>query len=209
VPTTQHRPHGAYAGPLFGTLDGKTEDPTPPVEPPKTQHRPHGAFAGPLFGTLAGKAPESGAPFDIGAPLVAGFEGVFGATGSISAQVLANINATAAAAFEGAFTAVGDFEFAQPGAASVTVRLVDAPSGSAPLPSLTGIQWAWWDNASDESETWGVSPTASGTTESTDGSGSITVTATASTKTSGQTVLIKLYQHGYPPRAFTGLLTVN
>ncbi len=70
------------------------------------------------------------------------------------------------------------------------------------------MQWAWWDNAADESETWGVAPTASGTTESTDGAGIVTLEA-ASGKTSGETVFVKLYQHGYPPRAFSGLLTVN
>lgn len=58
--TAQHRPHGAFAGPLFGTLDGKTEDTTPAVEV-KTQHRPHGGFAGPRFGTLSGKGSSSAA----------------------------------------------------------------------------------------------------------------------------------------------------
>ena len=52
--TTQHRPHGAFAGPSFGTLEGKTED-TGPTANPITQHRPHGAFAGQRYGTLSGK----------------------------------------------------------------------------------------------------------------------------------------------------------
>jgi hypothetical protein len=60
VPTTQHRPHGAFAGPLFGALDGKTDAPPPPAAERKTQHRPHGAFAGPLYGTLSGKAGAGG-----------------------------------------------------------------------------------------------------------------------------------------------------
>jgi hypothetical protein len=91
---------------------------------------------------------------------------------------------------------------------TVTVRLVDAAVNGAALPGLAAIQWAWWDDAADESETWGVMPTASGTAESTNEAGAIQLEAD-STKSSGQTVLIKLYQHGYPPRAFTGLLTVD
>ncbi len=58
--TTQHRPHGAFAGPLFGTLEGKTED-TGPTANPITQHRPHGAFAGRLYGTLSGKGASAAA----------------------------------------------------------------------------------------------------------------------------------------------------
>lgn len=96
-----------------------------------------------------------------------------------------------------------------PGLATITIRLLDAAVSGAALPSLTGIQWAWWDNAADESETWGVTPTASGTTETTDGSGSIALVATGSSKTSGQTAFVSLYKHGHPPRAFSGLLTVD
>ncbi len=58
--TTQHRPHGAFAGPVFGTLEGKTED-TGPTANPITQHRPHGAFAGRLYGTLSGKGASAAA----------------------------------------------------------------------------------------------------------------------------------------------------
>lgn len=96
-----------------------------------------------------------------------------------------------------------------PGLATITIRLLDAAVAGAALPSLTGIQWAWWDDAADESETWGVTPTASGTTEVSDAAGAIDLVATGSTKTSGQTAFIKLYKHGYPPRAFSGLLTVD
>lgn len=56
---TQHRPHGAIAGRLYGTLDGKTA--APASTPQATQHRPHGAFAGLPYGTLAGKTAASGA----------------------------------------------------------------------------------------------------------------------------------------------------
>lgn len=93
--------------------------------------------------------------------------------------------------------------------ATITIRLLDAAVSGAALPGLTGIEWAWWDDAADESETWGVMPTASGTTEVSDATGAIDLVATGSTKTSGQTAFIKLYKHGYPPRAFSGLLTVD
>jgi hypothetical protein len=92
--------------------------------------------------------------------------------------------------------------------ATVTIRLVDSAVSGAALPDLAAIQWGWWDNAADEAETRGVAPTASGNAESTDATGALQLSAN-STKSSGQTVLIKLYQHGYPPRAFTGLLTVD
>ncbi|HQY95298.1 hypothetical protein [Caldilinea sp.] len=58
--TTQHRPHGAFAGPVFGTLEGKTED-TGPTANPITQHRPHGAFTGQRYGTLSGKGASTAA----------------------------------------------------------------------------------------------------------------------------------------------------
>ena len=58
--TTQHRPHGAFAGPVFGTLEGKTED-TGPTANPITQHRPHGAFTGQRYGTLSGKGASAAA----------------------------------------------------------------------------------------------------------------------------------------------------
>lgn len=51
---TQHRPHGAIAGLLYGAFDGKTSG-TPAGKQRSIQHRPHGAIAGPLFGTLSGK----------------------------------------------------------------------------------------------------------------------------------------------------------
>jgi hypothetical protein len=95
-----------------------------------------------------------------------------------------------------------------PGAVTVTIRLVDAAVSGAPLPDLGAIQWAWWDDAADESETWGVMPTASGTTASTDGGGSISVGA-VSTKNSGQAVFLKFYKHSMPPRALSGLFTVD
>jgi hypothetical protein len=211
MPTTQHRPHGAYAGPLFGTLDGKTEDLTPPVEPPKTQHRPHGAFAGPLFGTLSGKTAEAGIDWELDVPTLGpALSATFAASGdfAFSDAVIFNLEPAGPVALSGTIDASGDFAASEGALATVTVRLVDAAVSGAALPDLAAVQWAWWDTAADESETWGVMPTAQGTAESTDGTGAIQLEA-VSAKTSGQTVLIKLYQHGYPPRAFTGLLTVD
>jgi hypothetical protein len=96
-----------------------------------------------------------------------------------------------------------------PGSATITIRLLDAAVSGAALPDLTAIQWAWWDDAADESETWGVMPTAMGTTQTTNAGAAIALVAASSSKTSGQTAFIKLYKHGYPPRAFSGLLTVD
>lgn len=153
---------------------------------PTTQQRPHSGLAGRRFGSFAGRAeapPPVGPEFDLAAPAIVPLSGSLGITGS--------------------------FSIVTPGLATITIRLLDAAVAGAALPSLTGIQWAWWDDAADESETWGVTPTASGTTEVSDAAGAIDLVATGSTKTSGQTAFIKLYKHGYPPRAFSGLLTVD
>ena len=144
------------------------------------------AWAAGAWGTAAwasGGTPEPGPEFDLAAPAIVPLSGALGIAGS--------------------------FSIVTPGLATITIRLLDAAVAGAALPSLTGIQWAWWDDAADESETWGVTPTASGTTEVSDAAGAIDLVATGSTKTSGQTAFIKLYKHGYPPRAFSGLLTVD
>lgn len=92
--TTQHRPHGAFAGPVFGTLDGKTEDTTPTVVV-KTQHRPHGAFAGPRYGTLSGKSAASGAPVITSFTPVSGTELAVAWTGAATQYRLDGGTATA------------------------------------------------------------------------------------------------------------------
>ncbi len=95
-----------------------------------------------------------------------------------------------------------------PGAATVTIRLVDAAVNGQPLANLSAIQWSWWDDAVDEASTRGVPPTASGNVQITDEAGAMQLAAN-STKSSGQPVFIDLYQHGYPPRAFKGLLVID
>lgn len=96
-----------------------------------------------------------------------------------------------------------------PSLPTITVRLVDAAVSGGPLPSLTGIQWGWWDSATDLEDTFGVAPTASGTAETTDAAGNIVMTAAGSTKTSGQQAFILLHVPGSNPRTFGALLTVG
>lgn len=185
MPTTQHRPIEALAGRRFGSFADKTA--TAGSSHPVgriAQHRPHSALSGRRYGSFAGKTASAGGEgWTLEAPLTVALTATFGAS--------------------------GEFSFAVPTVATITVRLVDAAVSGSALPSLTGIEWAWWDAATKESETWGVAPTNSGTTESTDGSGSIVLQAPLSTKTSGQQAFVKLYLDGANPRTFGALLTVD
>lgn len=138
--------------------------------------------------------------------------GTFGASGDFAfgSGVIFSLAPTGPVALSGTFDAAGNFAFSDAPVATVTItiRLVDAPVNGQPLPNLTNILWGVWENAADESETWGIPPTASGTTESTDGSGTIQLQFT-SAKTSGQAVLVKTYKHGNPPRAMTALFAID
>ncbi len=189
MPTTQHRPHGAYAGPVFGTLDGKAEDTSPPVEPPKTQHRPHGAFAGPVFGTLSGKTAESGGGFDLDVPTLGpALSGTFAASGdfAFSSAVIFNLEAAGPVALSGAIDASGDFSAVIP-VPTVTLTLYDkSESGRSVVPDITGIEWAWWDDPNlTLAGMLATAPTDSGASESVTG-GVCVLSLPSSVRTSGQ-----------------------
>jgi hypothetical protein len=184
MPTTQQRPHSGLAGRRFGSFAGRAEAPVSSHPVGKIiQPGAYGVTSGRRYGSFAGRAAVSGPEFDLAAPAIVSLSGALGITGS--------------------------FSIVTPGLATITIRLLDAAVSGAALPDLTGIQWAWWDDAADESETWGVMPTAMGTTQTTNAGAAIALVATGSSKTSGQTAFISLYKHGYPPRAFSGLLTVD
>lgn len=91
---------------------------------------------------------------------------------------------------------------------TITIRLLDAAVSGSPLPSLTGIEWGWWDSALTLADTFGVAPTNSGTAESTDGSGNLAIVAPDSGKTSGQQAFVLLHDPT-GPRTFGALLTVD
>lgn len=212
MPITQHRPHDALAGRRFGSFSGKTEAPASSHPVGKIiQPLSIGVTAGRRYGSFAGKTAGGDVEWDLDVPTLGpALSGTFAASGDFefSDAVIFNLEPAGPVALSGTIGASGDFAASEGALATVTVRLVDAAVSGAALPDLAAVQWAWWDTAADESETWGVMPTAQGTAESTDGTGAIQLEA-VSAKTSGQTVLIKLYQHGYPPRAFTGLLTID
>lgn len=64
----------------------------------------------------------------------------------------------------------------------ISVTLTDA--NNLPLPSLTGLKWAWWDTATVSSQ---VAPSVTGTGATTDASGVLSVTTlTGSTLSAGQ-----------------------
>lgn len=87
---------------------------------------------------------------------------------------------------------------------TITLRLTS--DGSAALPSLTGLRWAWWDQATPDLKEW---PTDQGTAESTDGSGDISITIHTSL-TTGQTGWLEVTEsdgdaaQSPPPRMFSG-----
>lgn len=72
--------------------------------------------------------------------------------------------------------------------ASITVILTDV--NNAVIPNLTGLKWAWWDSPVVSSQ---VTPTATGTGATTNGSGLFSIgTLTGTALTSGQTGWIEI-----------------
>jgi hypothetical protein len=65
----------------------------------------------------------------------------------------------------------------------VQVTVVTSPTDLTPRVNLTGLLWAWFDQATPSSF---VAPTDKGSTATTDAAGLMTLTLTGSTKTSGQ-----------------------
>ncbi len=85
----------------------------------------------------------------------------------------------------------------EPGAPTLTITLTDTAGN--PLPNLSGLTWAWFDETSPESLT---SPTDVGNAETTDGSGQFSVELTNTSLTEGQTGTLTLrdstgYIYGY------------
>lgn len=73
-----------------------------------------------------------------------------------------------------------------PGVATVTLRLFATPAGSSVVASATGIEWAWYDNATTLLEALADTPTVTGSGASSDASGYLSLTLTGSTKATGE-----------------------
>ena len=129
--TTQHRPHGAFAGPVYGALDGKTPSSNPEVSA-TTQHRPHGAFAGVRYGSLAGKGGTPTVEWDFAAPNELAIVGVIGVSGDIGfvVPVSFNLSATSPVGFTGTMSVLGDVAYA------VTFNL--DPTGAVGIAGVLG-----------------------------------------------------------------------
>jgi hypothetical protein len=90
------------------------------------------------------------------------------------------------------------------------LQVLDAAAGGAALASLSPIQWASYDTATQLSQTWGVAPTDSGTAESTNGAGLLVIELPNTTRTSGQPVYLQLQAgSGASTRTFGAVVTVD
>lgn len=97
-----------------------------------------------------------------------------------------------------------------PAARTITLQVLDAAAGGAALASLSPIQWASYDTATQLSQTWGVAPTDSGTAESTNGAGLLVIELPNTTRTSGQPVYLQLQAgSGASTRTFGAVVTVD
>lgn len=72
--------------------------------------------------------------------------------------------------------------------AAVTLYQAD---GTTPAASITGLQWAWWDDATPDLS---LAADISGTGASTNGSGVFDVTLTGTALTLGQTGTLLIYK---------------
>jgi hypothetical protein len=69
---------------------------------------------------------------------------------------------------------------------TVTLRLFATPAGSSIVASATGIEWAWYDDATTLLEALADTPTVTGSGASSDASGYLSLTLAGSTKTTGE-----------------------
>jgi hypothetical protein len=69
---------------------------------------------------------------------------------------------------------------------TVTLRLFATPAGSSVVGSATGIEWAWYDDATTLLEALADTPTVTGSGASSDASGYLSLTLAGSTKTTGE-----------------------
>jgi hypothetical protein len=105
-------------------------------------------------------------------------------TATIAARSIARAAIVAASgqATTSALTGAG----VTPTTPTVTLRLFATPAGSSVVASATGIEWAWYDDATTLLEALADTPTVTGSGASSDASGYLSLTLTGSAKTTGE-----------------------
>jgi hypothetical protein len=102
------------------------------------------------------------------------------------AAVLRRLHAASGALSGAGATLAGIAARAEVFVPTVTLRLFATPAGSSVVASATGIEWAWYDDATTLLEALADTPTVTGSGASSDASGYLSLTLAGSTKTTGE-----------------------
>jgi hypothetical protein len=125
----------------------------------------------------------AGAGLEAGSAAISPAAGV-ATTSTIAARSIARAAIVAASgqATTSALTGAG----VTPTTPTVTMRLFATPAGSSIVASATGIEWAWYDDATTLLEALADTPTVTGSGASSDASGYLSLTLAGSAKTTGE-----------------------
>jgi hypothetical protein len=125
----------------------------------------------------------TGAGLEAGSAAISPAAGV-ATTATIAARSIARAAIVAASGQATTSTLTG--AGVTPTTPTVTLRLFATPAGSSVVASATGIEWAWYDDATTLLEALADTPTVTGSGASSDASGYLSLTLTGSTKTTGE-----------------------
>jgi hypothetical protein len=125
----------------------------------------------------------TGAGLEAGSSVISPAAGV-ATTATIAARSIARAAIVAASGQATTSTLTG--AGVTPTTPTVTLRLFATPAGSSIVASATGIEWAWYDDATTLLEALADTPTVTGSGASSDASGYLSLTLAGSTKTTGE-----------------------
>jgi hypothetical protein len=124
----------------------------------------------------------TGAGLEAGSSVISPAAGV-ATTATIAARSIARAAIVAASGQATTSTLTG--AGVTPTTPTVTLRLFATPAGSSIVASATGIEWAWYDDATTLLEALADTPTVTGSGASSDASGYLSLTLAGSAKTTG------------------------
>jgi hypothetical protein len=125
----------------------------------------------------------TGAGLEAGSSAISPAAGV-ATTATIAARSIARAAIVAASGQATTSTLTG--AGVTPTTPTVTLRLFATPAGSSIVASATGIEWAWYDDATTLLEALADTPTVTGSGASSDASGYLSLTLAGSAKTTGE-----------------------
>jgi hypothetical protein len=125
----------------------------------------------------------TGAGLEAGSAAISPAAGV-ATTATIAARSIARAAIVAASGQATTSTLTG--AGVTPTTPTVTLRLFATPAGSSVVASATGIEWAWYDDATTLLEALADTPTVTGSGASSDASGYLSLTLAGSVKTTGE-----------------------